>query len=68
MMGSLGIEKTHFTLDVLGRYTCNTDTEDVEAMNRPDARPFDLIAIGGGSFGPIVAENVFFDDKTHSDA
>jgi hypothetical protein len=66
MMARLGIEKTHFTLDVLGRYTCNTDTEAVEATNRPDARPFDVIAIGGGSFGPILAENVFFDDKTHS--
>lgn len=62
----LGIERTHFTLDVLGRFTCNTVDEATEAMNRPDARPFDVIAIGGGSFGPIAAENVFFDDETHS--
>lgn len=66
MAPNLGVEKTHFTLDVLGRYTCNTDTEATEAMNRPDARPFDVIVIGGGSFGPIAAENVFFDDQTHS--
>ena len=65
-MARLGIEKTHFTLDVMGRYTCNTDAEAVAAMDRPDARPFDVIVIGGGSFGPILAENVFFDDKTHS--
>jgi len=53
-------------LDVLGRYTCNTDVEAADAMNRPDACPFDVIVIGGGSFGPILAENVFFDDQTHS--
>jgi hypothetical protein len=66
MAEKLGVERTHFTLDVLGRYTCNTDVEAIEAMNRPDARPFDVIVIGGGSFGPIMAENVFFDDETHS--
>ncbi len=66
MAAKLGVEKTHFTLDVLGRYTCNTDAEANEAMNRPDARPFDVIVLGGGSFGPILAENVFFDDETHS--
>lgn len=66
MAQRLGVEKTHFTLDVLGRYTCNTDIEALEAMDRPDARPFDVIVLGGGSFGPIAAENVFFDDKTHS--
>ena len=66
MAEKLGVEKTHFTLDVLGRYSCNTDVEATEAMDRADARPFDVIIIGGGSFGPITAENVFFDDQTHS--
>ena len=66
MAEKLGVEKTRFTLDVLGRYTCNTDVEAAAAMNRPDARPFDVVVIGGGSFGPILAENVFFDDQTHS--
>lgn len=66
MATGLGTEKTHFTLDVLGRYTCNTDAEANAAMDRADARPFDVIVIGGGSFGPILAENVFFDDLTHS--
>lgn len=66
MAAKLGVEKTHFTLDVLGRYTCNTDTEANAATNRPDARPFDVIVLGGGSFGPVLAENVFFDDQTHS--
>lgn len=66
MAAKLGVERTPFTLDVLGRYTCNTDVEANDAMNRPDARPFDVIVLGGGSFGPILAENVFFDDETHS--
>lgn len=65
-MAKVGIEKTSFTLDVLGRFTCNTDAEAKAATGRPDARPFDVIVIGGGSFGPILAENVYFDDKTHS--
>jgi hypothetical protein len=65
-VANLGIEKTSFTLDVIGRFTCNTDTEALAATGRPDARPFDVIVVGGGSFGPIFAENVFFDDKTHS--
>lgn len=66
MAEKLGVENTHFTLDILGRYTCNTDVEANNAINRPDARPFDVIVVGGGSFGPILAENVFFDDETHS--
>lgn len=62
----IGTEKTHFTLDVLGRYTCNTDEEANAAVQRADARPFDVIVIGGGSFGPILAENVLFDDLSRS--
>ena len=65
-MANVGIEKTSFTLDVIGRFTCNTDAEALAATSRPDARPFDVIVVGGGSFGPILAENVYFDDKTHS--
>jgi 3-keto-disaccharide hydrolase/GMC oxidoreductase len=63
---AVGIEKTSFTLDVIGRFTCNTDAEALAAMSPPYARPFDVIVVGGGSFGPILAENVYFDDKTHS--
>jgi hypothetical protein len=32
MAEKLGVERTHFTLDVLGRYICNTDVEAIEAM------------------------------------
>lgn len=62
----IGVQSTSFTFDVLGRFTCNTEAEALDSMARPDARPFDVIVIGGGSFGPILAENVYFDDKTHS--
>lgn len=65
-MAGLGVEQTTFTLDVLGRFSCNTDSEALAATQRADARPFDVIVLGGGSFGPILAENVFFDDVTHS--
>lgn len=62
----IGVQSTSFTFDVLGRFTCNTDGEALASTSRPDARPFDVIVVGGGSFGPILAENVFFDDKSHS--
>lgn len=65
-MAKIGIERTSFSLDVIGRFTCNTDEEALAATRRTDARPFDVIVIGGGSFGPILAENVYFDDKSHS--
>src|SRR5215813_255666 len=33
---------------------------------RPDARPFDIIIIGGGTFGCLLAQHLFYLDKTHS--
>ena len=30
-MANVGIEKTSFTLDVIGRFTCNTDAEALAA-------------------------------------
>lgn len=69
-------QTTEFTRDVLGRYICNGMDEALRSMDknafRPDgtpqsdARPFDIIVIGGGSFGPVVAQHLFFQDKTHS--
>jgi choline dehydrogenase-like flavoprotein len=69
-------QETDFTRDVLGRYICNGMDEALASINpngqRPDgtpqndARPFDIIVIGGGSFGPIFAQHLFFADKTHS--
>jgi hypothetical protein len=60
---------TDFTRDVIGRYVCDGLDEalhsaDVHALrpdgsSQEDARPFDVIVIGGGSFGPILAQHLF---------
>lgn len=69
-------QNTHFTRDVLGRYVCNGLDEALHSTDkggqRPDgspqndAHPFDVIVIGGGSFGPVFAQHLFFQDKTHA--
>jgi hypothetical protein len=61
---------------VLGRYVCNGLDEALHSADpagaRPDdslqadAQPFDVVVIGGGSFGPIFAEHLFAADSTHS--
>ena len=65
-----------FTKDVLGRYICNGFDEANNSANRSgtrpngspqsDARPFDIIVIGGGSFGPVFAQHLFAQDRTRS--
>ena len=58
----LKTESTTFTKDALGRYFCNTFSEVNDSTNtalRADARPFDIIVIGGGSFGAAIAEQIF---------
>jgi choline dehydrogenase-like flavoprotein len=69
-------QSTDFTKDVLGRYVCNGLDEALHSADpgafRPDgssqadARPFDVIVIGGGSFGPILAQHLYAADKAHS--
>ena len=59
-------QTTDFTRDVFGRYVCNgldeaqhsADPTVVRLDGRAqiEARPFDLIVIGGGTFGAAVAE------------
>ena len=59
---------TTFSLDVIGRYVCNTLDEARASTDRgahPDARPFDFIVIGGGSFGAVLATHVFDRDDAH---
>lgn len=52
---------TLFSRDVLGRYVCNTFDEakaaQDEALNA-DARPFDVIVVGGGSFAGTFAQHL----------
>jgi len=54
---------TDFTRDVLGRYVCNGLDEALRSTrDRPDARPFDVIVLGGGTFGLALAQDLFFRD------
>jgi hypothetical protein len=60
---------TDFTRDVIGRYVCNGFDEALASTDRsrhPDARPFDLIVLGGGTFGPVLASHLFTRDVTHA--
>jgi choline dehydrogenase-like flavoprotein len=69
-------QTTDFTQDVLGRYICNGMDEALNSTDKnrnrlngepqSDARPFDIIIIGGGSFGGTLAQHLLFADKTNS--
>src|SRR6476620_12049411 len=67
---------TDFTVDILGRYMCNGLDEALHSIDknaqRPDgspqsdARPFNAIIIGGGSFGGVLAQHLLYADETNS--
>src|SRR4051794_16694647 len=62
-------EPTSFTLDNMGRFLCNTLQEALESAAQTVAgrrRNFDVIVIGGGTFGAVVAEHLFISDATRS--
>ena len=64
----LTTESTTFTKDVLGRWVCNTLQEardSTDPATFPGARPFDVIIVGGGSFGSVFAQHVFAKDTAH---
>src|SRR5438093_6278721 len=73
-MPSLGPQFTSFTLDTLGRDLCNTLPEALRSSGidygtgspPPDARPFDVIVIGAGTFGSGIAQHLMFTDKTNT--
>jgi choline dehydrogenase-like flavoprotein len=67
-------EFTTFSLDNAGRFMCNTAHEALTSAGQdagigapaPDARPFDVIVVGGGTFGSIFAQHMFDNDTTRS--
>ncbi|HET8798509.1 MAG TPA: GMC oxidoreductase, partial [Thermoanaerobaculia bacterium] len=62
-------ELTLFTLDTMGRFLCNT-WEEVEASLKETAggrsRAFDVIVIGGGTFGSVITQKLIANDKWRS--
>jgi choline dehydrogenase-like flavoprotein len=65
----LKAEPTSFALDNMGRFLCNTLSEATESAAESVSgrkRPFDVIVIGGGTFGSVVAEHLFVTDKTNA--
>jgi choline dehydrogenase-like flavoprotein len=74
MVTSAMPQTTDFSRDVLGRYVCNRLDEAMRstdpAVLRPDGRPqieaqpFDMIVIGGGTFGAVIAEHIAFRDRS----
>jgi choline dehydrogenase-like flavoprotein len=55
-------ERTSFTKDVQGRYLCN-DISEASAWQTSGGRPFDIIVVGGGTFGSAIAEHLWFRQK-----
>jgi choline dehydrogenase-like flavoprotein len=65
----IGSEQTTFSLDNLGRFLCNTLQEAMDSSSKSvggQKRDFDVIVIGGGTFGSALAEHLFINDPTHS--
>ena len=59
---------TDFSKDVLGRYVCNGLDEALNSTSgRADARLFDIVIVGGGSFGGALAQHLLYADsfRTH---
>jgi hypothetical protein len=53
----------------MGRYLCNTLDEAIDSVGQTVAgksRDFDVIVVGGGSFGSVVANGLFMRDRTRS--
>src|SRR5437667_155101 len=73
MNTSITSQSTDFSRDVMGRYICNTvpealisadpnDRPDAGRGRRPEARPFDIIIVGGGTLGALTAQHLFAND------
>jgi choline dehydrogenase-like flavoprotein len=57
---------TDFSKDVVGRYVCNGLDEALASATGPGSRPFDIIIVGGGSFGGALAQHLLFRDAFHN--
>ncbi|MFB9269621.1 family 16 glycoside hydrolase [Bradyrhizobium erythrophlei] len=76
MATSKTAQLTDFTMDILGRYMCNGFDEAMHSTDKnaqrldgspqSDARPFNAIIIGGGSFGGVLAQHLLYADETNS--
>ena len=74
MAAGLTSESTSFTLDNMGRFLCNTAQEALTSAGMdvglgsppPDARPFNVIIVGEGTSGGVIAQHLFFNDVTRS--
>jgi len=62
-MASPTPQYTDFSKDVLGRYVCNGLDEALASTTGPGARPFDIIIVGGGSFGGALAQHLLYRDR-----
>ena len=68
-MPTLAAESTTFSLDNMGRFVCNTLQEAKDSAGQVlggRTRDFDVIVVGGGTFGSVVAEHLFITDTTRS--
>src|SRR6266446_8817095 len=66
MATSATAQITDFTHDIIGRYVCNGLDEALASSRHADARPFDMIILGGGTFGSVLASHLFNRDVTHA--
>ncbi|HET7037374.1 MAG TPA: family 16 glycoside hydrolase [Thermomicrobiaceae bacterium] len=69
MSTPLTAETTTFSLDNMGRYLCNSLQEALDSAQAQIAgrrRDFDVIIVGGGTFGSVMAHRLFAQDRTHS--
>ncbi|TWF80317.1 choline dehydrogenase-like flavoprotein [Pseudonocardia hierapolitana] len=55
-------QRTDFSIDIPGRYVCNGLDEAMMSVAL-GGRPFDLIVVGGGSFGGALAQDLFTNDQ-----
>src|SRR5262249_29097747 len=69
MAALLGPQNTPFTLDTMGRFLCNTLAEARDRFNEVlygHSHPFEVIFVGGGTFGSVLAERLWAFDPTNT--